>query len=116
MFFGSCVLCECCSKGVGGQPDPAVAVGLEFWCLRVWGVAVENVGDGFALAGSQSGDVDQGLNARVICRADNSAGVGMAGKNHGSFGSVDGSLDRIHVVVERGQRDGRGGDGDPRLL
>jgi hypothetical protein len=84
--------------------------------LRVWGIAVEDVGDGFAFVGSQRRDIDQGLNARVTGRADNAAGVGVAGQHDGSFGSVDGSFDRVDVVVERGQRDGCGGDGDPGLV
>jgi hypothetical protein len=49
-------------------------------------------------------------------RTDDAAGVRMSGKDNRSFGSVDGSDDRVHVVVERSQRDGRSRDRDPGLL
>ena len=80
-MFGGCILCECVGKGVGGQPDPATAVGLEFRRLRVRRIAVEDVGDGFPLVGSQGGDVDQGVDPAVTGRADNTACVGMAGED-----------------------------------
>ena len=80
------------------------------------GIAVEDVGDGFALVGRQGDHVDQCLDARVAGCADNAAGVRVAGQDDGSFGSIDGSLDGVHVVVERGQRDGGGDDVDPGSL
>ena len=80
------------------------------------GIAVENVGDGFALVGRQGDHVDQCSDAWVADRADNAAGVRVAGQDDGSFGSIDGSLDGVDVVVERGERDGGGGDVDPGLL
>ena len=100
MFFGGGVLCEGCRKCVVRQPDPAAVVGLEFGCLRVWGFAVEDVGEGFALVGGEGRDIDQGLNARVTGRADDAAGVGVAGQDDGSFGSVDCPDDRVDVVIE----------------
>ena len=54
LFFGSGVLCECGSKSVLGQPNQPVAVGFEFWRLRVRGIPVEDVGDGFAFVGRQA--------------------------------------------------------------
>ena len=94
----------CCAKAaakalLGSQIQPSV-VGLEFGCLRVWGIAVENVGDGFALVGRQRGHIDQCLDARVTGRADDAAGVGVAGQHDRPFGSVDGPDDRVHVIVE----------------
>ena len=80
------------------------------------GIAVEDVGDGFALVGRQGDDVDQCFDAGVADCADNAAGVRVAGQDDGSFGSIDGSLDGVHVVVERGERDGGGDDVDPGLL
>ena len=116
VFFGGGVVGECVAKGVGGQPDPSLVVGLEFWCLRMRGIAVEDVGDGFALVGSQGGDVHQGLEARVAGRADDAAGIGVTCEDDWSFGAVDGSFHCLHVVVERGERNGRGDDGCPSLL
>ena len=73
------------------------------------GIAVEDVGDGFALVGRQGDDVDQRFDAWVADSADNAAGVRVAGQHDRSFGSIDGSLDGVDVVVERGERDGGGG-------
>ena len=116
LFFGGGVLRKCSGKSILGQPNPSAVVGLEFWCLRVRGIAVENVRDGFALVGRQGDHVDQCFEAWVARCADNAARVGVAGQDDGSFGSVDGSLDGAHVVIERGERDGSGGDVDPGLL
>ena len=115
-FFGGGVVGEGRAKGVGGQPDPSLVVGLQFWCLRMRGIAVEDVGDGLALVGGQGGDVDQGLQAGVVGGADDAAGIGVTGQDDGSFGSVDGSLHCLHVVVQRGERNGRGDDGCAGLL
>ena len=100
MFFGGGVVCEGIGKGVVRQPDPAAVVGPEFGRLRVWGIAVENVGDGLALVGGEGRDVDQGLNAWVAGGADYAAGVRVAGQDDGSFGPIDCPDHRVHVVVE----------------
>ena len=102
MFFGGGVLGEGLRKGVVRQPDPAAVVGLEFGRLRVRGIAVENVGDGFVFVGGQRGDVDQCANTWVAGRADDAARVCMASQNYWAFGPIDNSLDRLHVVIERG--------------
>ena len=72
------------------------------------GIAVENVGDGFALVGRQGDHVDQRFDAWVAGCADDAAGIRVAGQDDRSFGSIDGSHDGVDVVVERGERDGGG--------
>ena len=116
LFFGGCVLCKRRRKSVLGQPNPTAVIGREFWCLRVRRIAVENVGDGFALVGRQGDHVNQRLEARMVGCADNAAGVRVAGQHDRSFGSIDSSLDGVHVIVECGERDRSGGHVDPGVL
>ncbi len=52
MLFGSALLGECLGKSVGRQPNPALLVRLEFRRVRVRGIAVEDIGDRFALVGA----------------------------------------------------------------
>ena len=52
-LIGGSVLYEGRSEGFLGQVDQAVVVGRQLRGLRVWDRAVEHVGDGLALIGSE---------------------------------------------------------------
>jgi hypothetical protein len=75
MLFGSALLGECLAKSVDRQPDPAMIIRLEVRRIGVWGIAVEDIGDGFALVGRQGGDVDQRAHPRMLGGSDDTAGI-----------------------------------------
>ena len=82
----------------------------------MWGIAVEDVGDGFALVGRQRGDIDQRAHARMLGGRDDPAGIGVSDHDDRPFGPVDGAVERVDVVGERGERDRGGYDRDAGLL